>query len=528
MKSTQFALIAFLSLQALAQDNSTPIENFYKLFKKGNYQEAVASLKNVPSTQINSATNAYLTGLCYARLQEFDKAYDFFKKAQSLGSTASDLYYEMGQALYAMSDLQKSRQAFKKSVEINFNKPTSLYYVAHISQILEEHLVAKEYFGLILKEREADAKIRQVAKFQLAETILLMARDEKKSFEEMTKFVSQYVLPLMKQAIDEESGSSTVPEINGRITEIQREFNLDPNYMVNGRKISAKRFNFNIGQKIKYDSNVTNASEQASVTASKKEAFISDTDLSLKYDWVLKQKYTITPDFKATHTYHSDRTNASVYENDAYSLTGALRNKIDHKIGQTISTFLFDYDYNYTAKDRDHTQKRIKYSNATTYTLGERLKYFSKGDTTIKLKYKDYTAYSNTLYNKTTSVSIDQAIAFSNQTLLIILGQADLVDSYNNTTSSTDSYLLRFDYIIPEFFPTFTLGIGMATTFLDTKKQKATRGMEKTYNPSLDLSKDITANFKLGINYDYSKTTSKSVSNEYTKQTLTTEFRYTF
>ena len=122
----------------------------------------------------------------------------------------------------------------------------------------------------------------------------------------------------------------------------------------------------------------------------------------------------------------------------------------------------------------------------------------------------------------------DQTIALPNQHLIIALFEADFVDNYNNSSTNTDSYLLRFDYLIPEILPKYTLAFAMATTVTDTKTQKSSRGTEFTFNPSLDLSKEINEKMKISINYDFTKNKSKLSDYSYQKNVFTTEFRYSF
>ena len=76
--------------------------------------------------------------------------------------------------------------------------------------------------------------------------------------------------------------------------------------------------------------------------------------------------------------------------------------------------------------------------------------------------------------------------------------------------------------------PHYTLGFGMATTLTDTNKQKDMRGIEKSYNPSVDFARELGINSKISINYDYTKNTSKDTSYSYNKHVLTTEYKYSF
>jgi hypothetical protein len=62
----------------------------------------------------------------------------------------------------------------------------------------------------------------------------------------------------------------------------------------------------------------------------------------------------------------------------------------------------------------------------------------------------------------------------------------------------------------------------------DTLEQKDTRGTEVSWNPSIDIAKDLTDKSKISFNYDYTKSTSDSPDYSYGKSVFTTEYRYSF
>ena len=76
--------------------------------------------------------------------------------------------------------------------------------------------------------------------------------------------------------------------------------------------------------------------------------------------------------------------------------------------------------------------------------------------------------------------------------------------------------------------PQYTLGLAMATTITDTKEQKATRGTELTFNPSVDLARELSASSRISINYDFTKNKSDDTNYSYSKHVFTTEYRFSF
>jgi hypothetical protein len=307
-----------------------------------------------------------------------------------------------------------------------------------------------------------------------------------------------------------------------------QEFNLDPNMLINGRRISPKRYSGSVTQKIKYDDNISLTNEENNVQQSKKESYIFETEVYGKYDFILKKRFIVSPEVRASFTKHSDQSSPEVYQNDAIILNVNLKNKYEHKYKERPASFIFDIDYSRTSKDWRQRRQKDFYADSKTFTFGESLSYFSVGDTTFKFKRKDYAGENTSISNNTTTLSIDQTVFLPTQHLLIALLEINYIDNFNNSSTNTDTYMLRFDYLIPEIFPQYTLGLALATTMTDTLDQKDSRGTEFSYNPSFDLSKDITKNAKIALNYDFTKSKSKSASYSYNKNVLTTEFRYSF
>jgi len=519
-------LAALLSLNLYAQ--SPAMGDFKQFYKNGQYAKAIVALEKIENTETANGEKYYLLGECYSKLQEFDKAIVNYDLAIKDGNTHEDIYYQYGQSLYAANELKKARTAFAESAKRKFNTPASIYYIAHISQILEEYPQAKESYTALIKEKDADTKIKQIARFQLAETLLTMMREKETNKEKMEKGVEKYVLPLMNQAYKTDKSTAVAHDIQQRIAEVEKEFNLDPNMLVNGRRISEKRYAAYVVQKVKFDDNITLTNEENNVTQSKKESFIFESEVYGKYDFVIKKRFIVSPEARVNFIQNSDQDSPEVFQNDTYSLNTNLRNKYEHVVFAAPATLSFDIEYSRNYKDWQQKHSREHYADSFSYSLGELFSYFSVGDTSFKVKFKDYKGENTAISNRTTSLSADQTVLLPIQHLLIAFFEADFIDNYNNKTTNTDTYLTRFDYIIPDIMPSYTLDIAIATTITDTKEQKAARGTEFTLNPSLDLSKQINERFKIGVNYDFTKSNSRQSDYKYTKSVFSTEFRYSF
>lgn len=493
-------------------------EDFESLFLSGNYAKALEAIIQDETIQDRS----YQLALCYARLQAFDKAIPLFEKAIEEKTQKNDLYYEYGQALYASNELKKARNAFTLSAQMNFNPAPSLYYVGHISQMLEEYKLAYTTYNQIIKKYPEDKKIRQIAQFQQAETILLLMKDKNATN------IAKHVLPLLKEGQSTDPETSVAKDIERRYRELLVEYQLDPDLLANGRRISSRRWDASISQKVKFDDNVTLSNFENNTTQTKKESFLFDTDIYYKQIFLLEKIFIIAPEVRFTFSQYGDQTNSEVYQNDAYILNASLKNKYEHKMFTRPASLIVDIDYTKSGKDSNKTHNRDPYSQSLNFTLGESFTYFNAGDSTIKFKRKSYTGTDASINNYTYEMSVDQTLALSNQNLIIMMFNASTVDNYNNQTMNTNSYLARVDYIIPEIFSHHTLNLAIAETVTDTKLQYENRGTETSLNPSIDISREINEHAKISANFDFTSNTSKSTEYSYQKHVISMEFKYVF
>jgi tetratricopeptide (TPR) repeat protein len=516
-----------LIMNSASASETSNLDNFYLNFKQGHYQKAVEVLEKTDADKADGV-KSYLLGLSYSRLQEYDKAIVHFEKAIKEKNSNKDIQYEYGQALYAANEIKKAREAFKSSAAIPYNRTASLYYVAHISQMLEEYETAKDNYLLVLKDKDADKKMKQITQFQLSESLLSIAREKTPNAADLSRRVDKYILPIMKTAYKIDLSTQVAFDINNRITELMDEFGLDPDKMANGRRLNPKRYTISVSQKMKFDNNITLTNEENNVLQTQKESYIFETEAYGKYDFAIKKRFIVSPEMRLIFTEHSDQNSPEVFTNDSFVLNSALKNKYEHIALGRPASLLFDIDYSRTYKDWHQEHSRDLYSNSYTFTLGEGFSYFNFGDTTLRLKRKEYKGENQDINNHTTSFSVDQTAFLPIQHLVIFLFDASFVDNYNNPVTNTNTYLTRIDYLIPEVIPTWTLDIALATTITDTKEQEASRGTEFTLNPSLDFSKDVGKFTKIGFNYDFIKNNSKSPVYDYSKSVVSTELRFTF
>lgn len=511
------------------------VTQFYQLFKSGDYDKALVEIEKIKIDDRSIGFKFYLKGITYSKVQEYEKAKKAFEEALKYKidleeeSFPKDFFYEYGQALYANNNLKEARKAFKRSVYIKFNRIQSLYYVGNISQILEEYVDATTTFIELIKEKDLDTKMAQVGRLQLAESALQILRTNTKlSKEQLIKEVDTRIIPVLQKAYDLDTKSSVASDIEKRRKEILKEFDIDPDVLVNGRRISSKRTSGYLSVKNKYDNNVTNTNLQNNTTATQYTSAFQDLALDLKYDLVIKRKITISPEIRSTFTQYDNNSDSPVYQNNSMSHNPSIKNKFEHSMFNNPASVLFDLDYSKNYKDYDKTKMRKSYAKSLSYSFGEQFTYFKIGDSTLNIKYKNYKAYTPDLDNHTYSLVFNQTCIFSNQHMLIGLFEADYIKNTNASSTNTNSYLIRFDYIVPEILPKFMLTTSLSSTIIDTLEQSNTRGTELTLTPGLELTRDINNHWKAILNYEYTSNSSKSDTYKYTKSVYGIEIKYIF
>jgi len=500
-----------------------------KQFKIGDYVQAIETLKKVRGDKKMTGTKYYMMGISYNRIQEYDEAAKAFKQSIASGNATTDLWYEYGQALYAANDLTRARKIFAESAKRNFKRWTCYYYVAHISQILEEWKVARVNYLKIINSNAADSNITQVARFQMAETLLSMARKRfPEDKEKQSEMVGKFVLPQFTKAINVDQNSSLSKDVRTRKKEVQREFGLDPTKFRNSRNIPSDLWDVYVALDFSYDNNITFSSDTPTVQATQKDSNIVETEAFASRKFILNRRWVIAPEIQWNLTYHQDRDSTEVYSNDSYKIAPAIHTKYEHKAFGDPATILFDYDYNYNARDKDAIKDMSYYASSTTYTLGWRVKLLQSGETTIKFKYKNYEAYLNTLNNTTTSVTMDHVAILPSQRILVTFFSYDDIKVEQDSNSSK-SYLLRWDYIIPGIYDMYTLNLAININMVDEYNNTSKTNPDISYAPSIKLSKNINQHFKLDLTYEYTMNTSDdTTSGEYTKHVSGMRLKYTF
>lgn len=512
-------LMFFSFVTAKATFKEPLVKKIYTLYKTGNYPKAINEIEKFNKLVDCWATAYYLKGLCHKKLQQHEKAITSFEQAGKCKATPFDTDYNLAQSLYATNDLEKSSKMFKQSIENNKQIATSHYYIASIAQIMEEYPEAEKHYNKINElELQDNISLIQVTNFELGKVYLAQAETQKKPAE----YVNDIVIPQMEKAYEIYEGSLLATNIMSEVNRLEKKYDTTPIEFENGKPIPKKKYKFRFSEELMNDSNVTLQSDDASneSQAADKSAIASTTKFSGEYKFIVQKKYSINPGLKLSYSEYMNDSTPEIYQNDSYSINPYVKNTWEHMARGEKATFYFDINYNDFSKDYERTKTKKHYSTSITVGVGEKLNFFKYGDTTFRLKRKQVSVYTESMDTDTNTLNISQVMKLPNKQLVLA------IFNFDNTTgeissSDTNAYMFRGDYIKPDAYKGFKLHGALATTFTDTKEQSDTRGMEITINPSIKASRRFYQICDLSLKYDFTKKTSDLDSYAYTKHLIT-------
>lgn len=521
MKIIYFITLIFPILALASPKDEKQMAEAYALFQKGAYGQAIEFAKKIhPSDNEAAANLAYFQGAAHAKMQAYDKAIPFYKKAESLGAKPENLHYDYGQALFATQKLKEASNEFKLSILRNFKVSASAYYVAYISQLLEDIPVAMDFYGRIQKLREDPDNVKQPALFQMAEIENeRVSKIEKK--EKKMAALRKDVLPFYKKVEDQDSSSSVAEQARAKIKEIEATLAQNPETMANGVPLPIKAYTLRLSEEITHDSNVTTTADDPVTVVSNKDSFISKTAILAKYQFNWRRRWSFTPEFNGSYTYHFRRSTPAVYSNDNVSIGPSLRNKYEHMSFGQPATALIEAEFNLALRDYLKAHKLPYYSRYWNFTLGERVKWLATGTTTLKFSIKLFESYNPEKNSYSPSASLQQNIKIFSKYDWSNTLTADYLHARNDVNDEKN-YKIRSSVTFTKLFEKVDVTPSISYSIKDTMKQKGTRGNERNVNPSLALGRDIGP-FDTSLEYAYTNNQSLDARNyEYTKH----EFKF--
>ena len=512
-------LISITNIQANEYDPL--VKKIYRLYKSGDYIETIKTVNLLIGRVGDWGMAHYIKGRAYAKLQNFEKADTSYKKAVKSKVFPSSSFYEYAQILYSTNELEDARNFFKKSIDRNFETANCHYYLGDIEQILENYDQATIHYQKIIEMKKSDLELKQAAHFQIGK--IYIEKAGKLKGKKQKKYVQKEVIPQLRKSLDTHKNSPLASEIRKEIKDVQKRFKL---LYKDGRPMASKNLKIKFGQTIEYDTNITQTPDDTgSESAVDKSAPISKTDFSFKYIYNKSSSFVIKPEVKLTFDkYFSD--SGEVYSNDSYSVGPSVRSEYKHTLKSKGATFNFDIEYNYFSKDFNQAKSIEYFSGTTTFVIGEKIKWFKIGNSSLKFKFKTFSAHSDSLGSSTITLNFTQFLKLTKKDLVLVIFNMDST-SANVKSNSTTSYMFRGDYLGPAIYKDIKFSSAFAITALDTGLQSETRGMELTINPSVTFTKPIWGKGSIAFKYNFTTKSSKQDDvYAYSKHVLGLIFNY--
>lgn len=497
-------------------------------YRKGLYPNAYEVLKVWKFPKEMSPIVYYWRGLCLAKMQRYDQAIKNLVSAKEGGVKAPDIDYEIGQAYYSSISYDKAVGYFKASIVKGYKVLLSTYHIAFIHQLLDEYKKSESYYLKLSNENSVSNKLEQIAIFEAAQMHYEQVRDLK----EVKQIVKNKIVPQMEDAMEVDDSTSYFVKITARLHQLKDKYDLHPKPIVlaNGRKLPRKRWRLKVSQSTGQDSNVLFEADGAAQVSQNKSSLFTRGTLSGSYTLVpLKSnRMTLTPSVRLTKIHHWERDIASIKENDAQTYKGNLEATYEAKISNKAISFSYGGGYEYTAKDIDGNENIREYGTGTSYWLGTRGKVFGKGNSSAKLKMRNFKGYRSGLDSDKVSVIFSHFFPFSKSRYLYTYSDFTFTDS-NLNSSTTDKYLFSADHVLTNFYKKISLWTSASFGFVNPKLQKISRGMEKEISMTLKVSRTFFTNVDFGLKFNYFKNISKDKTlHQYTKNTTSLDLSYKF
>lgn len=509
--------LVFFSLEAFAEDKL--FQKAVSLYGQGKYQATVEELDRLKKEVSSKNTKtlsfiAYWKGMSLNRLQEFDLAAIQFQSSLDFGYIPLDLHYELGQAYFALEKFYFAKIHFNESFKRDFKKGTCLYYLGYLSHELGDDQDAKAYYLLIRRLNDQDAgETRQAAELQISDIELAQAEKQPAVFN----VIKDQVIPQYERALRVNETSNLAPKIKEKIINLQRKYELVLFQLRNGRAALIPPYFLRAAQEFGYDTNVTFTPTETTIASSKQGSGFSKSEVLGRYTFYYKNFFSIAPETRLNYTRYTNRI-PEIFRNDNYFLAPAIRSAYEHTLFGNAASILLDYDFNYAQRDVQATETLDFSSSAHLFMLGERFKFFSVGETVVRLKERQFKSYIPLSNSKTLSLVVEQTVGLKNSTLLLYSGLDRT--RVNREAFDSNALTMRVDWLLPSYRDWFNPSVAMGLTLTDPINDRSNRGMEKNISPGLKFSRALGKGFRLNSRLEHQRNISKDRKNFYYKRNI--------
>jgi hypothetical protein len=484
----------------------TKIPRYKQLFYDGHY---IASLRNIDRSltkkEGNLAELYYWKGMSHKRLQNYRQAAYHFSRAIKFKSPPKDLYYEFGQSLIALDKLDKAKLMFALSAKKGVMKAESLYFLSGIFKQQKKLKKSLQTLEQIVKVKESKSELTQIASLEAANIKMELTPEHKKY-----SIIKREIMPMLTIAYRKDTSTESAKKITHYQAYLDQQY-IRNIRLKNKRFISRKEYDLSFSQDIGFDTNVVQEANEADQKATDKESLYYSTHFNSHWRMPLKsKKHHEYIDFDINYEKYHDSDTPIIHENDNYTLTPTISSLWEHSLFNQQATFEGSIGYSYHARDRNQEKDLKLYSKTTTFTIGEKYYFSSKGNFSIKFSYEIVDNHTDTLDSTNYSLYFTQSIRLPPDEIYLLTFKT----KHNNTNDSLYEYRDHTFNITHIYLMDHSWQLQSAFSFslVEYINQKDLRGIEKKFAPSIGLQKTIAKKYKLGLKYAYTRNASKSKS----------------
>lgn len=479
------ALFCLISLSVGANNKHPKLIKALKSYKGAQYFKALELLKSMPPQEYKRVSANYMRGLSHFSLQQYNEANTYFDRTIRFKEHPEDTHYFYAQSLLAIGKVTEAKEQFKSSFRSGYRQNHSKYYTHYIEKDLSDFPRALIGFNEIYAHN--GNALRQPAKYEYAKILL----SQLKQSQNPSKKKAMEVYNELKLAYNVDPKSKIAEEIERTYFIVDSEYKLKKETFANGMRKPQKNLYLNLTEHFYYDSNVASLSDTAvSAGPTDVSSYVSSTKVTASYRHHFSEYFTSQPIVGLDYLKHTNTDSSAVYSNDSLVSSLDINNSYKHNFLGKPSSFLLEFGHNNTQKDRLGVKELKNYGSNSYISLGESLKYFKAGFTTLKYKYNIFKAFSESLDNTSHSLTAMQYINRENKDRVVLMANLSLTDSETDTSDS-NTFALSTSYIMPEFFPKYNVTLGMKVSFTDPVNMRDSRGLETLYNPSVEVGRNF-------------------------------------
>lgn len=485
-------------------------------YSRGNYESAAKKLETIKiKDEKMKGLVHYWRGIVYSRLNDFENAAKYLRSAIEVGHESDDIFYEYGQTLYVANNYKNARIAFKKSFNRNYKRGVSLYYIAIISKELKEIKKAVKFFNMIEKLPSSEsADVLQASKLQIADIYL----EKIESLPDSIKDIEKYVIPQYREALVVNEDSRLADEIQYKIEELQRKYELVLFRMRNGRPTARPPYYLRANVLYGTDNNVNLLSPDNQIGRVEDDIaspFVRSGVFG-RYSFYPSSAISFAPELNVTTVkYFSDSDDIKALNN--YGITTGATMNFEHLFNEEAATFFINFSYTYNSNFNTNEEGYVYSGNDVFVTLSEELRFWKMHPTTLRFRYGNSTAEN--MQNSFNSYGfIWEQIVNLNKTILFFTNSYT-VNAFKEIQSEaldSNQFSTRLDSIFPTFYGLFNPTLYAGFTNSDYYEDSG-RGTTKLTTLGMNLNRPLSKSLYLTLDYSLNEQAGKLPEDTYTR-----------